>query len=126
VRFLADENIPTKAVEALRAAGHDIESIVESPKGLGDLDVAAIAARNGRTLLTFDQDFGELVAMGRVTLPAGIVLFRVRASDSGDAVSLVVDAIAAGNDWEGRFTVVEHDRIRSAPLPGVVQDGQRP
>jgi predicted nuclease of predicted toxin-antitoxin system len=123
MRFLADENIPSKAVEALRAAGHDIESVVESHQGLGDVGVAALAARNGRTLLTFDQDFGELVAMRQVTLPAGIVLFRVRASDAGDAVSLVVDAIAAGNDWQGRFTVVEHDRIRSGPLPGMREDG---
>ena len=122
MRFLADEIIPSKAVEALRAAGHDVESVVESHQGLGDVGVAAIAAQNGRTLLTFDKDFGELVAMRQVTLPAGIGLFRVRASDSGDASSLVVDAIAAGTDWAGRLSVVEDDRIRTSPLPGVRED----
>ena len=118
MRFLADENIPSKAVEALRVAGHDVESVVESHQGLGDEGVATIAARHGRTLLTFDKDFGELVAMRQVTLPAGIVLFRVRASDSGDAASLVVDAIGARSDWAGRLSVVEHDRIRMVPFGG--------
>ena len=120
MRFLADENIPSKAVEALRAAGHDVESVVESHQGLGDVGVAAIAAQNGRTLLTFDKDFGELVAIRQVTLPPGIVLFR--ASDSGDAASLVVEAIGARSDWAGRLSVVEQDRIRTIPLPGVRGD----
>jgi hypothetical protein len=39
-----------------------------------------------------------------------------------DGASLVVDAIGAGSDRVGRYSVVEHDRIRTAPLPGAGSD----
>lgn len=81
-----------------------------------------MAAQDGRTLLTFDLDFGELVARQNVTVPAGIVLFRVRAGNRSDVSQFVVDTILAHSDWAGHLWIVEHDRIRSRPLPGTRED----
>ena len=116
MRFLADENIPREAVDALRIVGHDIDSIVELHPGYGDVAVATVAVQTGRTLLTFDQDFGELLARCQIELPDGVVLFRIRASGMGDSVSLVVGAITGGGEWVGYLTVVERDRVRKTRL----------
>jgi len=42
-RLLADENIPQPAVEALRAAGHDVHAILEDARGAPDETVLAAA-----------------------------------------------------------------------------------
>jgi len=59
VRVLADENVPKKAVEALRERGHDVLWVAEVAPGSKDEEVLALAIREGRILLTFDKDFGE-------------------------------------------------------------------
>jgi predicted nuclease of predicted toxin-antitoxin system len=60
MRFLANENFPGTAVTALIAAGHDVMWVRNAAPGMSDPDVLAWAARDERTILTFDKDFGEL------------------------------------------------------------------
>jgi hypothetical protein len=47
-------------VAALRAEGHDVVWVRVVSPGMRDPDVLAWAIREGRVLLTFDKDFGEL------------------------------------------------------------------
>ncbi|MGD0870705.1 MAG: DUF5615 family PIN-like protein [Bryobacteraceae bacterium] len=54
MRFLADENFPRPALEALLKAGWDVVSIAEECPGVPDEDVAALCAAQERILLTFD------------------------------------------------------------------------
>ena len=61
MRFLADENFPWPALEALRNAGWEIFSVAEECPGISDEEVAALCSESQRVLLTFDKDFGELV-----------------------------------------------------------------
>jgi predicted nuclease of predicted toxin-antitoxin system len=68
VRLLADENFPGVAVAALRSRGHDVAWIRTDAPGSGDRDVLARAEAEGRLLITFDKDFGELAF--RLRLPA--------------------------------------------------------
>jgi predicted nuclease of predicted toxin-antitoxin system len=68
MRFLAHENIPGVAVAALSADGHDIAWVRSTAPGMTDPDVLAWAVREGRILLTFDKDFGELAR--NAALPA--------------------------------------------------------
>jgi predicted nuclease of predicted toxin-antitoxin system len=60
MRFLANENFAGAAVQALAAAGHDVAWVRTAAPGMVDPDVLAWAVREGRILLTFDKDFGEL------------------------------------------------------------------
>jgi uncharacterized protein DUF5615 len=62
MRFLADENLPRVLVSALSAAGHDVEWVKTAGPGTGDAEVLAWAVRDRRILVTFDKDFGELIA----------------------------------------------------------------
>ena len=66
MRFLANENFPGAAVAALEAAGHDIIWVRVAAPGTTDPDVVAWAAREGRILLTFDKDFGELAELAQL------------------------------------------------------------
>ena len=75
-RFLANENAPREAVLAARAAGFDVTWMVELQPGASDEVVLGLARQEGRVLITFDKDFGELVF--RRKLPStGVVLLRL-------------------------------------------------
>jgi predicted nuclease of predicted toxin-antitoxin system len=73
MRFLADENFPRPALEALLKAGWDVVSIAEECPGVPDEDVAALCAAQERILLTFDKDFGELVFHRGLPAGSGVV-----------------------------------------------------
>lgn len=68
-RYLADENIPAPTIQALRAAGFDVVAIAEAAGGSSDDNVLTIARDQGRILLTFDLDMGELTSSAAFLLP---------------------------------------------------------
>lgn len=59
--LLLDENFPAPSTALLRAAGLDLEAISEIAPGLDDEAVLVRAVRDGRWLVTFDRDYGDLV-----------------------------------------------------------------
>jgi predicted nuclease of predicted toxin-antitoxin system len=66
MRFLADENFPGAAVDALTRAGHDVIWVGAISPGTSDAEILEWAARESRTVLTFDKDFGQ-IAQGALT-----------------------------------------------------------
>ena len=50
IKLLADENIPKKAVEALKLKGIDITSVVDLSQGLSDRAVIELANNENRVL----------------------------------------------------------------------------
>lgn len=78
MKFLADMGISPNTVSFLRGLGHDAVHLHE--QGLDRLQDSVIlekAREEGRTLLTHDLDFGELIAASGARLPS-IVVFRLR------------------------------------------------
>lgn len=59
--ILADENIHTYIVHALREAGFEVISVTELNKGIKDEEVIEWVLKNDYLLLTEDKDFGEWV-----------------------------------------------------------------
>lgn len=119
-RLLADENIPQPAVDALRAAGHDVHAILEDARGAPDEKVLAAARAQSRVLLTFDLDMGQLVFERRLAGPPGIVVFRDVPPTLADTVQLIVTLFQRQDlTFDGQFTVVTGERIRQRPLPPV-------
>lgn len=117
MRFLADENFPRPALEALRKAGFDVAWISEGQSGATDEQVLARSMAEGRTLLTFDKDFGELAFRRGLPAECGIVLFRLVPQAPAEAAAIAVAAIASQANWAGHFSVVTRQRIRMTPLP---------
>ena len=119
-RFLADENVPRGAVAALRSAGHDVLAIAETAPGTPDEQVLARARDEGRILLTFDRDVGELVYVRKVPVPAGVILFRPAPLRPDEAVERLLGLLQRAEtdlSVDSQFTVVTPERIRQRPLP---------
>ena len=72
--FLANENFPGEAVEALRREGHDVAWVRIDAPGISDEEVLKRAQIDNRVVLTFDKDFGELAL--RAGLPAACGVIR--------------------------------------------------
>jgi predicted nuclease of predicted toxin-antitoxin system len=116
MRWLGDECVSASLVMALRAAGHDVLYVAETAAGLSDTDVIALASRENRLLLTEDKDFGDLVFRWRRPVP-GVVLMRVDlANPELKAARLFAAIERSGEEFFGRYTVIEEARMRSRPL----------
>jgi predicted nuclease of predicted toxin-antitoxin system len=116
VRLLANENCPGALVVRLRQRGHDVAWIRDLSPGAGDERVLARAKAEGRVLLTFDKDFGELAVSAGISAPSGVVLLRVSAASPDSVAAVVADALEAHPGWEGAFSVIEDARIRRRQL----------
>jgi predicted nuclease of predicted toxin-antitoxin system len=117
MKLLADESCDFAVVGALREAGHDIASIAEGHAGITDHEVMAVAAREGRTVITEDKDFGQLLFAGERRV-VGCVLLRypsaARSSMGLDVVKLVE---LLGDRLAGSFVTAEPGRVRLTRLP---------
>ena len=114
--FLADENFPRKTVEYLRKEKIDIVSVSEIAPGAKNGEVARLALRDKRILLTFDKDFGEWVYKEGISI--GVVLFRIIHFNEQELGRLLLENLLRMKENLHRsFTVIESDRIRIMPLP---------
>jgi predicted nuclease of predicted toxin-antitoxin system len=117
MRFLANENLPRIAVEALRAAGHDVAWVRTEAPGARDEAVIEWGRRHDRVLLTFDKDFGDLVLRRGSAASSGVILFRLPAGPPAEVSDRILAAVSSRNDWPGHFSVVEEKRVRMRALP---------
>jgi predicted nuclease of predicted toxin-antitoxin system len=122
MRLLANENFPRDAVEALRAASHDVAWVRTIAPGISDREVLALAEAEDRLLLTFDKDFGELAFRSGLSAASGVILFRALAPSPALLARLAVRVLQSRSDWAGHFSVIENDRIRMTPLPFTTKD----
>jgi predicted nuclease of predicted toxin-antitoxin system len=118
MRFLANENFPIASVRELREQGHDVTAVLEVEAGAKDPIVLGHAARERRILLTFDRDYGELIYRRHLPPPQGLVYLRfvpVTPQEPAEVVSALLQI--EGLQLEGRYTVVDRQRVRQRPLP---------
>ena len=116
MRFLANENFPGAAVVALADAGHDVVWVRSAAPGMTDADVLAWSAREGRVLLTFDKDFGELARQSKLPPACGVALFRIPMPRADEVAGRLLKLIDGRADWSGHFSVIEPARVRMRPL----------
>ena len=116
MRLLADENLPGGVVRALRDACRDVAWIRTSAPGINDDAVLSLARAEGRVLITFDKDFGDLVWNRGATAGAGVVLFRHVRGRPEAVVEFVVRTLGLRSDWEEHFSVVTPSEVRMRRL----------
>ena len=106
-------------VEALRASGHDAvhlrdEGLIRLP----DPDIVMKALSESRIVLTFDLDFGDILAIARREAPS-VIIFRLR-NQTPSAVNprlfRVIDDCAA-ELGRGALVIVEDEGYRVRRLP---------
>ena|SRR3990170_2153175 len=119
MRFLADMGVSQRVVSWLRNEGHDAlhvreDNLLRLPNGL----IFEKAYSEKRILLTFDLDFGEIVALsgGR---NVSVILFRLRNTRTQHVIDRLKNVlIDAGHALEqGAIVVVEEARHRIRRLP---------
>jgi predicted nuclease of predicted toxin-antitoxin system len=119
MRFLADMGVSQRVVSWLKNEGHDAlhireENLLRLPNGL----IFEKAYSEKRILLTFDLDFGEIVALsgGR---SVSVILFRLRNTRTQHVIDRLKNVlIDAGHALEqGAIVVVEETRHRIRRLP---------
>jgi predicted nuclease of predicted toxin-antitoxin system len=121
MRFLLDMNLPPKMPDWLQSECHD--AVHARDIGLADLpdrEVFARAAEDGRSVVTFDLDFGDIVALATAIGP-GIVSLRLRLARQNYLRDRVRAAIAEAAEAlrTGAIVVVEDPRVRITRMPAV-------
>lgn len=119
MRFLADMGVSMRVVEWLREEGHDTVHLRE--EGLHRLPNGRIfekAREEERVVLTFDLDFGEIVALLGATTTS-VIVFRLRDARPSTVTARLAQVLAtSGRDLEeGAVVVVEDARHRVRLLP---------
>jgi predicted nuclease of predicted toxin-antitoxin system len=117
MRLIANENVSGTVIRTLRERGHDVLSVKESMRAASDEAVLARAQSEQRLVVTNDKDFGELAFRYGLPASCGMVLFRLSGVDSDSDNRHVLRVLESRTDWEGHFSVVDHDRIRIRLLP---------
>jgi predicted nuclease of predicted toxin-antitoxin system len=117
MRFLADESCDFRVVRALRAAGHDVLSVVDVAAGANDEAVIALAIREDRVFITEDRDFGQLVYAAATPAP-GVILVRFPSKARDGLPALVAEIVVRHADkLRERFVVIQPGRIRIGAIP---------
>jgi len=114
MKFLSDENISTKVVSNLRDKGMDIVSVKEITAGLGDEAVLETANKQNRILLTFDDDFGELIY--RRKLKAHGIVLKFVPKSTQQIFEILSNVLETQTQLEGNFVIVTEKRIRMLRL----------
>lgn len=117
ISFIADENIPHKSVSILRSQGYDVLSIGEDFPSLKDTEILALANYEGRVVITFDSDFGDLIFKKGHVCSTGVIYLRLGIFLTNEPADLILDHLSAspGRFW-GRFSVIDRVRIRQTEL----------
>lgn len=119
MKFLADMGLSMSTVLVLRASGHDVIHFRElGLHKLPDGQIALKAKAEGRVVLTFDLDFGEILAASNDASPS-VVLFRLK-DQTPQAVTPRLQQViqeAEGDLLSGSIIVVQDEGYRVRRLP---------
>ncbi|MEA5450444.1 DUF5615 family PIN-like protein [Leptolyngbya sp. CCNP1308] len=128
MRFLADVGVSPLTVQALRQAGYDAIHLVEQRlERLPDSAILEKARLEDRIVLTFDLDFGDLLASGANPLPS-VIIFRVKRTVPSFVTSRLFAVIeeCAETLQDGALLTVEDGRYRLRRLPIQIPDKGTP
>lgn len=85
--------MPRVTGRILTEARHDVVYVADAASGSNDREVLSLARQQGRILVTFDADFGDLVFQHAEPPPPAIVYVRLSRIDGVFAGQLVASAL---------------------------------
>jgi predicted nuclease of predicted toxin-antitoxin system len=116
IRWLVNENFLAPSTAALRNAGFDVLAIAESHPGVDDTAVLSLAREEGRWLVTFDRDYGELLFLRGYPAPPAVILLRVSSYRPEEPANWLARLHENSEGLAGKFTVFTGNALRSRPL----------
>jgi predicted nuclease of predicted toxin-antitoxin system len=120
VKFLIDNALSTVMAEGLRQVGYDAVHVRDyGLQASSDAEIFDRAAREARTIVSADTDFGTILALRESVAPSVIVFRRVSQRGPARQVALLVANLAsvARDLEEGCIVVFEEGRLRIRPRP---------
>jgi predicted nuclease of predicted toxin-antitoxin system len=119
MRFLADMGVSTKVVQWLRQNGYNAkhlrdEGLHRIPNG----EIFTKAISENRVVMTFDLDFGEIIALSK-SQKVSVILFRLHNTRTSFLINRLAAVLSDASDAleKGAVVVVEESRHRVRYLP---------
>jgi len=117
MKFLANENFPKASFKILTQAGFDIIHVNDEFPSVKDEEVMERAIEDGRIILTFDSDYGNLVFVKGMKAE-GVIYLRLVDFLPKYPGELLKEILQSDEYiFEGNFTVIDENRIRQRTLP---------
>ena len=119
MRFLADAGISPATVGFLRNLGHQATHVRDiGLERASDREIIERARVDSSVVLTFDLDFGEILALGVLDRPS-VVIFRLSDERPGSVNRRLGAVINERSDdlGAGSLILIEDDRYRIRKLP---------
>jgi predicted nuclease of predicted toxin-antitoxin system len=113
MKLLANENFPLDSVKYLSDKGFDIKSIGVDNMSISDREVMTIAINEGRLILTFDRDYGELIFKYFYQPEMGVIYLRLDKYEPDEPGSIIENLLSNPDfNTSRKLTVVNNDGIR--------------
>ncbi len=110
--------MPLASVDKLYEEGFDIVSLSRLSPGIDDASVLQLARKQGRVLITFDRDYGELIYRRGLLVPVSVIYMRFIPSSALEPADILAPLFAQGESVVvGSFIVLDRDGFRRRPLP---------
>ena len=119
MKFLADMGVSPLTVQALRQQGYDAVHLMdERLERLPDPQIMVKAMQEKRIVLTFDLDFGDLLAASADILPS-VIIFRLKTPTPAITTKRLLAALSEFESalMTGAILTVEDKRYRLRRLP---------
>jgi predicted nuclease of predicted toxin-antitoxin system len=111
--------VATRIVEWLRTKGYEVTHLREEGlHRLSDEEIFKKAVSEKRIILTFDLDFGEIIALSGRKL-VSVIVFRLRNTHTPYVIKRLEYVLKESSDLlkEGSIVIVEDTRHRVRELP---------
>jgi len=116
MRFLVDECTGPAVAEWLRAQQHEVFSVYDEARGMGDGDIIQKAFTENWILITNDKDYGEKVYRERHP-HHGVIFLRLEDERAAVKIETLRQLLANYTDrLIDQFVVVTETRVRFARL----------
>ena len=113
MKFLANENFPVPSIHKLREVGYDVYAVILTTPGIADEEGLSLARKDGRIILTFDKDYGQLIFKKNLPPPSGMIFFRYSPPSPEEPAERLLKIFSRKElTFEGKFTVISEDRSR--------------
>lgn len=114
LKFLADENISPRVIDALKKEGFDALSVYDiNLSAAPDEKILKIARKKNLTIITHDKDFGNLIHQFHQS-HSGIILLRLKNQSPQNVILHFIPFIKkmGANKIKNKLVIFQEEKIR--------------